>query len=354
MANYHTKVILKTDIVDSTPRMAEQTQSEMGLQRKQHKHFINDIAMKFSGSVFQDEGDAYWIEFPSVTDAALAGIEMQQQLRLSQAGKSEKQRLAIRIVITLGDILYQESDTIGMSMSLTARIEKITPSDQIYLSHAAWLILNKAEVKTSFVDEFNFKGLSDSEKVYKIEQRYGIRVINDQYIVLADAQGFLKFYENTTTAEVESFLIDYDELMIDSCAKHEGIIRQINGDMYFITFGNADQTISAIKSIWLGWKRLLARYHIGISIGAHFGTIASYRSYVFGRDINIAENLTDLSRDIRSNEDKIGAVISKTVKEDINFKDPDIMFIELDEEKMTKDIHKKTIQEHGAYRMAVK
>jgi hypothetical protein len=59
MANYRTTVILKTDIVDSTPRLADQTQTEMGLERKHHKKFIADITIKHRGLIFQDEGDAY-------------------------------------------------------------------------------------------------------------------------------------------------------------------------------------------------------------------------------------------------------------------------------------------------------
>jgi len=46
MAIYRTTVILKTDIVDSTPRLAEQTQAEMSLQRRQHKQFISETAAK--------------------------------------------------------------------------------------------------------------------------------------------------------------------------------------------------------------------------------------------------------------------------------------------------------------------
>ena len=153
MANLRTTVILKTDIVDSTPRLAEQTQAEMGLQRKQHKQFITEVANKNFGSIFQEEGDGYWIEFPSVTTAVLAAMEMHQNLRTMQAGKGEKQRLAIRAAITVGDVLHQETDSIGTTMNLTARIEKVTPPDETYLSHAAWLILNKAEVQTSYVND---------------------------------------------------------------------------------------------------------------------------------------------------------------------------------------------------------
>jgi class 3 adenylate cyclase len=164
MANLRTTVILKTDIVDSTPRTAGQTQFEMGIQRKQHKQFIAQTVIENHGSIYQEEGDAYWVEFPSVTNAALAAIEIHQKLRSLQAGKGERQRLALRIVITVGDILHQENSMIGTTMSLTARIEKVNPPDEIYLSHAAWLVLNKAEIQTSFVGEFDFKGFREPEK----------------------------------------------------------------------------------------------------------------------------------------------------------------------------------------------
>src|SRR6185503_5682228 len=281
MGNLRTTVILKTDIVDSTPRTTGQTQSEMSLQRKQHKQFISNVAMKNHGSIFQEEGDAYWIEFPSVTTAVLAAMEVHQDLRSSQAGKVEKQRLAIRAVITVGDILYQETDAIGTTMSLTARIEKITPPDEIYLSHAAWLVLNKAEVQTSFVNEFNFKGFSDPEKVYKVDQKSGIRVLNGQCIVLADANQFSDLCRLQSTEIVEKFLLEYEDLMNDTCETHGGIIRQVNGDMFFMTFEKADQAVSAIKMLYLNWALIRERYNVGLQIGVHKGNLNIFRSYVF-------------------------------------------------------------------------
>lgn len=230
MANVRTTVVMKTDIVDSTPRTAAQTQSEMGLGRKQHKQFIADIAVKNLGSIFQEEGDAYWIEFPSVTTSVLAAIEMHQNLRSMQAGKGEKQRLAMRATITVGDILHEGSDSIGTTMSLTARIEKVTPPDEIYLSQAAWLILNKAEVQTSFVSEFNFKGFDEPEKVYKVEHAYRTRVLTSQYIVYMDVRGWQSYTDSKTIEDVERFLLDYDDLINEICDLYGGVIRNKFGD----------------------------------------------------------------------------------------------------------------------------
>ena len=235
MATTRTTIVLKTDIVDSTPRAVAQTQAEMGVQRKQHKQFISEIAIRNSGSIFQEDGDAYWMTFPSVTTAVLTAIEMHESLRETQIGKGENQRLAIRAIITVGDVLYQETDVIGTTLALTARIEKITPSDQIYLSHAAWLILNKAEVQTSFVGEYQLKGFSEPERVYRIDQKYGIRVLTNQFIVFVDSKGFGAFASHSTPADIEQFLLEYDNLMNDVCSKHEGVIRQSKSGHFRVT-----------------------------------------------------------------------------------------------------------------------
>lgn len=353
MANLRTTVILKTDIVDSTPRVAAQTQAEMGLQRKQHKQFITEIATKNLGSVFQEEGDAYLIEFPSVTTAVLAAIEMHQNLRSMQTGKGKKQRLAIRAIITVGDLLHQEHDTIGTTMSLTARIEQVTPPDEIYLSHAAWLVLNKAEVQTSFVNEFSFKGFHEPEKVYKVHQKHTTRVLTDHYIVFTDARGFTRFVKSAGIEEVESFLRDCDDVINEVCEKHGGVIRQIMGDQYFFTFLEANQTFIAIEELCQKWKTIIQGYKIGLSIGIHKGNLNVFRSFVYGEDIHTTVYLTDLSHLYRPKRDEICVITSRKVKDEFKGTNWETRFHELDNEENTREVHKMITDEHGIYEFMV-
>ena len=348
MANYRTTVILKTDIVDSTPRLAEQTQAEMSLQRTRHKKFIADIAAQHHGSVFQEEGDGYLIEFPSVTNAVLAAIDMHQNLRSMQAGKGEKQRLAIRAIITVGDILHQGSDAMGMTMSLTARIEKITPPNEIYLSHAAWLMLNKAEVQTSFVDEFRFKGFSETEKVYKAVKKQGIRVLTDQCIVVADANGFTGFFKSNSAEAIENFLLEYDDLMNAACEEYGGAIRQINGDLYFMTFTEAKHILDAVAMICRNWKSIGKRFNIGISIGVHKGNLYAFRSYVFGEDINIAGFLSDAARLFKPGINEVSVVASGRIRNEFKGTERAGRFQKVDA-KITDERDQAIIKEYGAY-----
>ena len=349
MANMRTTVILKTDIVDSTPKVARQTQSEMGLQRKQHKRFISEIAVKNHGSIFQEEGDAYWIEFPSVTTAVLAAIEMHQDLRSLQAGKVEKQRLAIRAVISVGDILYQGTDSIGTTLSLTARIEKVTPPDEIYLSHAAWLVLNKAEVQTSFVSEFTFKGFDEPEKVYRVESTHRTRVLTDQYIVYMDIRGWKSYTESKTIEDVEKFLLDYDDLMNEICDLYGGVIRNKFGDEYFLTFTDAQMLFSAMEGLCTSWKRMIENYQLGLSVGIHQGRLNILRSYLYGNDIHTTFYLERLSSLVGPGAAGISVVVSRKVKEKVQGTNWEKKFRELDRSRITDEPLQSILDQHGAF-----
>jgi class 3 adenylate cyclase len=349
MANMRTTVILKTDIVDSTPRTAAQTQTEMGLQRIQHKRLISETAAKNHGSIFQEEGDSYWIEFPSVTSATLAAIQMHQNLRSTQAGKQEKHRLAIRAVITVGDILYQENDSIGTTLSLTARIEKVTPADEIYLSHAAWLVLNKAEVQTSFVNEFNLKGFREPEKVYKVDQKHKTRVLTDQFIMFTDVKRFTPFIGSASIEAVESLLLDCDDLINEVCDKHGGIIRQVNGDQYFLTFTDPQQAMLAVEQLCHSWGKIVEQYHLGISIGVHKGNLNVLRSFVYGEDIHTTTYLTHLEKIYFPNKTEVHAITSRRVREALKESKWNERFRELTPTNVAEELFQRVVQEHGAF-----
>jgi class 3 adenylate cyclase len=349
MTNYRTTVIMKTDIVDSTIRLADQTESEMGLQRKQHRQFISEHAIKYRGSIFQEEGDAYWIEFSSVTNAVLAAMEMHQNLRSSQAGKGEKQRLAIRAVITAGDTLRQENDTMGMAMSLTVRIEKITPPDEIYLSHAAWLVMNKAEVQTSLVGEFELKGFSESEKVYKVDQNHRTRVLTNQFIVNIDVRSWMWFTKSGTVEEIEGFLVEYDDLLNEICDTYGGVIRNKSGDEYFITFSHTNSLLTAIEKLCASWKKILDRYGLGFSLTVHQGDLNILRSYLYGNDLHVTFFLEQLHRLVFRAKESVSVIVSDKVKESAKGTKWELKFQSLDITTISDDRLLSAIEEYGAY-----
>ena len=80
-------------------------------------------------------------------------MAMQEALRREQPIRGDD-RLAMRIVIGLGDVGELDGDFIGEVLALIVRIETITPADEIYLTPTARFALVPAEVQTSRVDAF--------------------------------------------------------------------------------------------------------------------------------------------------------------------------------------------------------
>ena len=168
MTNLRTTVIMKTDMSGSTVRLRQLPESEMSVLFVEHHALVARVAASHGGQIVKVEGDGFWLSFPSVTGAALAAVAMQHELRLAQPGRGDD-RLAMRIVIALGDVLHQDGALVGEAVVLAARIEQVTPPDEIYLSPSAWLATNHAEVRTSFVETFALKGFDAPVPVYRIE-----------------------------------------------------------------------------------------------------------------------------------------------------------------------------------------
>src|SRR5215831_5945867 len=128
-----TTVVMKTDITGSTARFRQLLAADLQALLSEHRDFLARHAAEHDGRIMKGAGDGYWLEFPSVTGAAKAAIAMQESLRLAQLSRGDD-RLAIRIVIALGDIAVQDGDFNGDAFALAARVEAVTPPDEIYLT----------------------------------------------------------------------------------------------------------------------------------------------------------------------------------------------------------------------------
>lgn len=322
MAILRSTVIMKTDIRESTKKVRALSASELSAFVKEHKQLILDIASEHEGSMVKGEGDGFWIVFPSVTSASLAAFAMQGELRASQTGKGDEARLAVRIVIALGDLLHQEGDLFGDAVNLAARIEDVTPADEIYLSHAAWLALNKAEVQTAFVNDFVLRSFSEPVKVYRILQEHRSRIIKDQIIVFTDLGGYTAFTESASIKDAEEMFTYHQCLHNQICEQFAGTIRQIGGDQCFMTFSDADMAIAGLNRLCAMWEKFLADKKltgkIPMVIGVHKGEVYLFQSIIYGQDIVVAARVVQLALAGRLSQQEKGCLlISGDVRSDL-------------------------------------
>src|SRR5262245_11740469 len=112
MKPLRTAVVMKTDIGGSTSRFRELFAVDLQTLLSNHLNFIAHHSAEHGGRIIKSAGDGYWLEFSSATGAARAAVEMQEALRLAEPSRVDD-RLAIRIVIALGDVVRQDGDCLG-------------------------------------------------------------------------------------------------------------------------------------------------------------------------------------------------------------------------------------------------
>ena len=303
-----TTVVMKTDISGSTSRFRELLAADLQVLLADHRDFLARHAAEHDGQIIKAAGDGHWLEFPSVTGAAKAAIEMQEALRLAQLNRVDD-RLAIRIVIALGDIAVQDGDFIGDAFALATRVEAVTPPDEIYLTAAARLALTPAEIQTALVENFAFKGFAEPMPVYRIERRDRTRIIADTYILFSDLSGFGRILDaGPASTTVERILDAFDALTRGNAQELDGTVRFNVGDSYCVTFAEAAQAIAWAERLTRSWEAMRYQEQFGctISVGLHRGTLYTFRSFLYGRDVWIASQLQSASAKLlRSGENGI-------------------------------------------------
>jgi class 3 adenylate cyclase len=282
---------MKTDVSGSTARYRTLAEADLHALFVEHQEFLRRHAGAREGHIVKPEGDGFWLVFPSVTAAALAAMAMQEELRLAQSNRGDD-RLAMRVVITLGDVLHEEGALVGDTVVLTARIEAITPADEIYLSPSAWLAINQGEIRTAPVGTFALKGFSEPVAVYRVEQTHRTRVISDQYVVFTDLRGFSRLVEGSLTT-VERVLDRLFELVNQVARELGGTVRFNAGDAYCLTFGDVDVAVTAAERISVEWDGFLRteRLTCPVNIAIHQGVVYAFRSYLYGPGLEVANGV---------------------------------------------------------------
>jgi class 3 adenylate cyclase len=317
MTQLRTTVLMKTDIAGSTPAFRTLLTTDQQALLRQHGEFIAGLAAENGGQILASAGDGYWLEFPSVTGAAKSAIAMQEELRSAQADKGDD-RLSIRIVIGLGDIVRLDGAMLGDVVPLIVRIETITPADEIYLTSAAHSALAPAEIQTALVDSFPLKGFTQPITVYRVEQRHRTRIIANAYILYVDVLGFGRLIETVPVATIERVLDDLASLTLGLSREFGGTIRSNRGDSYWISYSEAPQMMEAAERLSRGWDALgyWKDFQCPANIVVHRGRICTFRSCQYGEGFADAHSVQQATISVVKGG-KSGVFATSVVRDDL-------------------------------------
>jgi class 3 adenylate cyclase len=315
MTQLRTAVLMKTDIARSTPQFRALLAADRQSLLEEHRSFLVQHAAHEGGRIFKSDGDGYWLEFSSVTAAARAAVVMMEALRLAQPNKGDD-RLVMRVVIGLGDVTMLDNDLAGEVLALMARIEAITPPEEIYLTLAAHHALTSAEVQTALVERFPLKGFAELIPVYRVALRHRTHVISDAYIFVSDLRGFTRLTDAGSIATIERALDALESLTQTVAREFDGTIRFSVGDSYCLTFPEAAKAIAAAERLSLTWEAVNrgGRFDCPINIAVHRGSMSAFRSFLYGEGMLAAGRLQRASMKTLA-EGEGGIFVSSTVRE---------------------------------------
>ena len=160
--------IMMIDLVGYSSKSASINREEF---TKLHDVFDNlslTTFEKFSGKVIKKIGDAFLITFKSPTDAVHCGKELLERFAQHNKDKNKNEHLNIRVAINSGEILHRENDIYGDAVNVAARIEGITPADEIYFSHSVYQTINRNEVSCLEVGYFELKNIPEPVRIFKV------------------------------------------------------------------------------------------------------------------------------------------------------------------------------------------
>lgn len=298
MSDVRTTAVLKTDLRSSTPLFHTFDGDALRQFLEDQKRLVSQLVQDNKGQIIKGEGDAFWVIFPSVTAAAQTAVQIQKALRAQQAGKFDQDRIALRIAITAGDILHHANDIFGTAVNLAARIEGITPADDIYLSHAAALLINQAEIEIEKVGEFALKGFVEPQTIYKVAQSQRTILLPPQIILSADIGRFNPYQKTASMAEIENLLWHFEKSTKTISEQHDGIIRLLIGDMGFVTFTRVEAALTAVADLRRLWDTFTETNAIPcpLRMGLHWGEMAIFRLFAYGNDLYTTISLSNVSR----------------------------------------------------------
>ncbi|MFP6747990.1 MAG: adenylate/guanylate cyclase domain-containing protein [Alphaproteobacteria bacterium] len=136
---------------------------------KAHREINFPIGEKHGGRVVGTAGDGVLWEFPSITEAVAASIEIQARMAEINADIPDDRKMLYRIGINLGDVMVDGDDIYGDGINVAARIEALATPGGICLSRAARdQVRDRMDINLEDMGEVEVKNIARPVRVFKV------------------------------------------------------------------------------------------------------------------------------------------------------------------------------------------
>jgi class 3 adenylate cyclase len=145
-----TATILAADVVGYSRLIAEAEEETLHRLTALQGLFV-EVITRYDGRTFNTAGDAVRAEFAIPDDAVMAALELQDKLRMRNVAYPLSRQMKYRIGLATGEVVDQDGDVHGASVSLATALEQLAEPGGICLSKALHDVVPKNLV-TRFKD----------------------------------------------------------------------------------------------------------------------------------------------------------------------------------------------------------
>ncbi|MBL0130824.1 MAG: hypothetical protein IPP43_06625 [Chitinophagaceae bacterium] len=153
--------IMFTDIVGYTALMGKDEQKAVELLNKNREIHLQAIT-PHQGSLIKELGDGMLLSFPTVSDAILAAIKIQEACATAKD-------ISLRIGIHYGEIIFENQDIYGDVVNIASRIQTLgVPGSILFSKNIANEIKNKTEFQLAALGSFHFKNVDEPMEIFAL------------------------------------------------------------------------------------------------------------------------------------------------------------------------------------------
>ena len=185
--------ILFVDIAGFTETTSRQSRAENFRLLGNFDRILKPIIKGFKGRLIKSIGDALLITFSTPTDAMLCAMAFQDAIHEYNANLDEESKIHIRVAANLGEVRVEKKDIYGEPVNVASRIEGVTPANEIYLSEAVYMAMNKAEVPVQDVGIHELSGITQPVRLYCIPRYSSSRLVPESQPPQTDQEDELMF-----------------------------------------------------------------------------------------------------------------------------------------------------------------
>ncbi|HEX6142383.1 MAG TPA: adenylate/guanylate cyclase domain-containing protein [Geminicoccaceae bacterium] len=161
--------VLATDAVGYSRLMGQDEAGTHGRLKALRKSLVEPQVAVHHGHIVKLTGDGALIEFASVVDAVLCAVDVQRAVAAHDQGVPDDQRIALRIGINLGDVIFDDGDIYGDGVNVAARLETLAEPGGICVSRTVYNhVKDKVDLTFEPMGEHRVKNIAEPITIYRV------------------------------------------------------------------------------------------------------------------------------------------------------------------------------------------